>query len=445
MSLRIRRGGADPGSPPVSSGYGPTAGVQPTRDSTIPYAVTIPTGTFTTVNPGDNIATKITTAGVGGTLWFTKGTYTVAATLNPLLNQTWVLESAAGYTRDTTNSAVLSGSSLITALVLASVAGVTIRGGVFQNQGTSATTTSTAAIQHTKGGVNADGGWLVEDAIIWNNAFGMGIRLCGDNCTMRRLYVHTNGRYGLNSAGISGDRVNNLLIENCRVRNNNTTQQDPEFDSGGTKFTHQDGAIVRSCWFENNYGSGIWFDGDNVNCTYQDNVIEDNRNWGIFYEISGGGTTIQRNYLSGNGVLAGDGNIFASPQILVSTCDGQSLGGTFNSIEITKNLITGSGQSIYLIDTAGHLLGYPATRSVHVLDNDVTWTTTNTNRTGAGGNTSSDQIYTRDNTFEDNHYHTPDTSPAYFHWSGGTPGAGVNKTWAQWNAFGNDTPGGSIS
>jgi len=443
MSLRMRRGGADPGSPPTPSGYGPTAGAQPVRDGTIPHAVTIPSGTFTTVNPGDNIAGKITTAGTNGKLWFTKGPHPAGATLAPLAGQQWYLESPAGYTRDATDSAVLTGNDAIqTALVQTAVAGVQIRGGVFEHQGTALSEDFRAAIQHTNGAAAGGGSWLVEDAIIRNNRV-KGLILNGPNSIARRCYIHSNGMYGI--SGGTTAVVSGTTYEYCRVSNNNTLHFNPVFDAGGTKWSNCPSTTVQYSWFHDNYGSGVWFDGTNYNILIQENVIENNRNWGVFYEISYGGTMIKRNLLSHNGEGDPSDDIFNNPQLLVSTCDGQGTGSaTFQSIDITKNQIIGFKRAVYLIDTAGHISGFPGTRSVHVYDNDITFTTSATDRVGAGGNTTSDQIYTRDNTFEDNHYHTPNTALAYFHWSGGSPGVGVDKTWAQWNAFGHDTPGGSI-
>lgn len=445
MSLRLRRGGKDLGSPPVPPGYGPTAGNQTVRDGTIPHAVTVPTGPFTTVNPGDSIAAKITAAGTNGKLWFTKGTHNVSATLAPLAGQQWYLESAGGYTRTAADSAVLTGNdTLLAAIVQTALGGVQIRGGVFEHQGTALSESFRAAIQHTNGAAVGDGNWLLEDVIIRNNRV-KGLVMNGPNSIVRRCYIHSNGMYGI-SCGTTAV-VLGTTYEYCRVSNNNTLQFSPVADAGGTKWSNCSNTTVQFSWFHDNYGSGIWFDGFMYNILIQENVVEDNRNWGIFYEISYGGTTIKRNFLSHNGEGDPSDDIFNNPQLLVSTCDGQnSPSANFQSIDVTKNSLVGSRRAIYLIDTVGHISGgVPGTRSVHVFDNDITFTTTSLDRVGAGGNTASDQIYTRDNTFEDNHYHTLDTALAYFHWSGGSPGAGVNKTWAQWNAFGHDTPGGSIS
>ena len=317
MSLRMRRGGADPGSPPTPSGYGPTAGAQPVRDGTIPHAVTIPSGTFTTVNPGDNIAGKITTAGTNGKLWFTKGPHPAGATLAPLAGQQWYLESPAGYTRDATDSAVLTGNDAIqTALVQTAVAGVQIRGGVFEHQGTALSEDFRAAIQHTNGAAAGGGSWLVEDAIIRNNRV-KGLILNGPNSIARRCYIHSNGMYGI--SGGTTAVVSGTTYEYCRVSNNNTLHFNPVFDAGGTKWSNCPSTTVQYSWFHDNYGSGVWFDGTNYNILIQENVIENNRNWGVFYEISYGGTMIKRNLLSHNGEGDPSDDIFNNPQLRLSS------------------------------------------------------------------------------------------------------------------------------
>jgi parallel beta helix pectate lyase-like protein len=443
VSLRLRHGGRDVGNPPVVPGFGPTNGPQSVRDGTIPHAVTIPTGTFTTVNPGDNVATKITTAGVNGKLWFTKGTYTsTGASYAPLSGQQWYLESAAGYTRSATDSVVFNGNAQTPAIIQSGTAtGVQIRGGVFTNHGNATSEAFRAAIQHTNGAAAAGADWLFEDVIIHTNVV-RGIVPNGPGDILRRCYIHSNGRYGIGcgtTAAVSGGST-----EYCRITNNNTNQVDTTFDAGGTKWTNFHDYAVQYCWFDNNYGSGCWFDGSNYNILIQENVMDTNRHWGVFYEISGGGTTIKRNYLNGNG-FGGGNSIFNEPQILVSTCDGQSLAGSFPSIEVQQNQLIGSTMAIYLIDTAGHITGgYPATRSVHVHDNDVTFTTTANNRVGAGGNTTSDQIFSRDNTFEDNHYHSLNVALEYWNWTGTTPGIGATKNWTEWKAYGHDQPGGTL-
>lgn len=463
--LRLR-GGISEEAPPTPSTYGPSIGVDGVKAGTSPHAVTVPSGPYTTVNPGDNIATKITTAGVGGTLWFTKGSHILSSTLSPLTGQTWVLESASGYTRTTTDSAVIDGNNaLVTALILGSVGNVTIRGGLWRNQGTIATASSTAAIQHSAGVNPGVGGWLVEDAIVANN-YNIGITFQGPGCTARRCYVHSNGRYGLKSTITD---VGGHTWEACRVSNNNTLHYYPGGDAGGSKFVPAAESTVSRCWFHDNYGSGIWFDYNSYDCDIIDNVVENNRNWGIFYEACFGGTYIRRNYLYHNGEQETSPNIYNSHQILCSTSDGAATSTTgygtpftprFTYIDISYNQLVGSsvqlgagvfsGRQMFTINTAGHLDdGVPPARNNYWHDNDViisTRTGTQCNAIGAATGTGLDEVFTMNNTWEANRYHVPsgDTGLAWWRWIGPSPGVGAEKTWVQWQAYGHDMPDGEL-
>ena len=77
-----------------------------------------------------------------------------------------------------------------------------------------------------------------------------------------------------------------VVIEESEIAFNNTRQLPTDDNAGGTKFTYSDGMVVLANYVHDNYGSGLWWDAGNRNARVYDNVISNNRNWGIMWEIS---------------------------------------------------------------------------------------------------------------------------------------------------------------
>lgn len=290
---------APPSPPPPSGDVGPPGAgtlaqrVQAVRDGTMPLAVSVPGGTFTTVVPGDNIVTKRNAAGVGGTLWFTKGTYTITAALAPLAGQSWIFESAAGFTRTAANSAIFDGADgVLSQLIWTDQPNVTIRGGVFQRQGNASSPANTGAIISTP----TPGGFLIEDAICQNNWFrGLAI---GPGGIARRCWFKDNGVMGLSSGS------SDVLLQSIRVSGNNTRLQDPGNEAGAFKIRPGNNVALRDSWIHDNLGFGAWWDlqGQSAGqATAIGNVIEHNALSGLFFEGPWGGCKAQQNYIVNNG------------------------------------------------------------------------------------------------------------------------------------------------
>ena len=106
--------------------------------------------------------------------------------------------------------------------------------------------------------------------------------------------------------------------------------------------------IVRGNEVHDNYGSALGWDGPRQ---VYGNVIRDNRNWGIFWELSYGGAKIHDNTLTGNGIGDGTANWFANVQVLVSCSD-----GSVGRIEIYDNTIDGAAYPLGLINHSHHPL-----------------------------------------------------------------------------------------
>ncbi|MBI4888088.1 MAG: right-handed parallel beta-helix repeat-containing protein, partial [Acidobacteria bacterium] len=96
---------------------------------------------------------------------------------------------------------------------------------------------------------------------------------------VRRSHVHHNGGVGF---GGSGD---DILVEQSESSYNGAIY-DPHWESGGSKWAFTRNLVVRGNFSHHNSGPGLWTDIDNYFALYEDNLVEDNEQSGIFHEIS---------------------------------------------------------------------------------------------------------------------------------------------------------------
>jgi len=148
---------------------------------------------------------------------------------------------------------------------------------------------------------------LISSAALAN--YGTGI--------VRNNYIHHNGKYGLIGEG---------TIEGNTISYNNTDGFDPNNDSGGSKFHGTRGLTIRGNVVANNMGRGLWTDYDNINTTYENNIVEDNLEMGIFHEVSCA-ATIKNNIARGNNAAKAGLSLWHGAQIyLRSSKDVQIFG-----------------------------------------------------------------------------------------------------------------------
>jgi hypothetical protein len=305
-------------------------GVTTVRDSTIPLAVTHPGGSPIVVNPSDaaNLHSIVANAGTGATFWFTKGLYNVVGVsgagnriaMRALQGQRFYFESAAGYSRTSSDSVVLDagGATLSCILWSQSPAGVvqgeiTVKGGVWTGIGGPGPANDFgAAISILEGAPGSlAGGSLVEDVIVHDNhvkgvAAGpgpMGLTV------MRRVYTYLNGINGLGGRCADATQSDGILVESCRVHDNSQRtflpSTDPDYiNTGGTgsesKFFVNNSTFNMN-WFHDGVGFGLWNDWKHYNCTYSNNVIENEDLAGLFLEMHWGGSYVHHNYFKNNG------------------------------------------------------------------------------------------------------------------------------------------------
>jgi len=435
-----RGGGITQPDPPGGFFYGPLAGPQAVRDGTIPQSVNHPGGSPTVVNPGDPIATRITQAGAGGTLWFTKGTHVNTSRKTPLAGQTFVFESASGYNRSAADSAVLDGQNAnFEAHFMSGVNNVTFRGGVLMRQGNSSTLATWAGAIVAEDGAS---GWLIEDLIAKDN-WNRGINVTCDG-VVRRCYSTNNGRYGMNVQSNVGD---GLVVEKCRISHNNARELLSGGDASGTKFAAQspDNFRLRDNWVHDNRGFGLWIDVPNISGGHwiTGNVCENNWRAGIFLEGAMGGSKIQRNYCINNGkdyTIGGHAPASTNNVQLFTTNSDQTLGSGIrgdisqNDVDFTRTpTVPDPGMLILLWSHDAHP-GRVKNWDVH---NNRMWIRRTTDAKIVGGHdtaTSGTEVWAGDNDFYDNEYHVANTGASYWEWDTGT-GQGVTKNYAQWQTF----------
>lgn len=154
-------------------------------------------------------------------------------------------------------------------------------------------------IEHFTSGVSVRDDGLIEDNEVRLNQEGIGIGT--DRTKIRFNFVHANRQYG-----ISGGPSSGTLIEGNELSDNNTAHLDPFHDAGGSKIvgsrTGQFGVTWRNNYVHDNYGNGIWSDGNVRNALYENNCVENNLGVGIDHEISYD-AVIRNNIVRGNGTL----------------------------------------------------------------------------------------------------------------------------------------------
>jgi parallel beta-helix repeat protein len=262
---------------------------------------------------------------------------------------------------------------------------------------------------HLDRDISTASGWLLENLLVHTNAFG-GVAL-GDNCTMRGGVVHTNGYIGVKASGTTDAKF--IGVE---VYANHTRPDDPYVEAGGSKFAHTKNLLVQNCNFHHNKGAGIWTDGENVDAMIEGNTVADNDGPGIFHEISYD-AVIRRNKVFRNGII--DGGWIWHAGILIACSSG---------VEAYENELDGNRNGVSLIqqDRGPKYI----TRDNFIHDNEI-YNTLHSH--GVAEDVGDKAIFlTRNNRFERNHYRKL---------GGGFAWDGDGKTWAQWQAAGNDLQG----
>jgi parallel beta-helix repeat protein len=255
-------------------------------------------------------------------------------------------------------------------------------------------------------------GWVVEHNEVHHNA-GVGIMAMYDSPVIRNNHIHHN-----NQLGFGATRTTNGLIEGNEVHHNNyNAQYEWGWEAGGSKFSHNNGLVVRNNYVHNNHGPGLWTDGSNINTLYEGNTVIDNFAAGIFHEISYD-AIIRNNTVRGNG--------WGDPQWLWG--GGITVSSSLN-VEIYGNHVEGNFNGITAVqqNRGSGDFGDFKVQNIYVHDNLVV----NSGGSGIATDTGDGSIWSSNNRFRGNDY----VGGTQWHWNGHT------HDWGSWQAAGQDQDG----
>jgi hypothetical protein len=173
-----------------------------------------------------------------------------------------------------------------------------------------------------KGAVHAREGtrWTIENCVVRLNS-GTGISV-GTGTRVHNCNVHHNGQLGIGGNG------NNIRIEGNRIWSNNMYGFDPVWEAGGAKIAESEGVTFRGNHVHDNNGPGLWCDIECRNVVYEDNLVENNQDIGIFHEISFN-AVMRRNVVRHNG-SANRGWFWGADIVVAASQD----------VEVTGNMVT---------------------------------------------------------------------------------------------------------
>jgi parallel beta-helix repeat protein len=244
-------------------------------------------------------------------------------------------------------------------------------------------------------------GWVLDGLEVREN-HGGGID-SGSGSVLRNSHIHHQGQLGLGGSGAVG-----ALVVGNRIDHNNTAGYDPAWEAGGSKWAAGTRRLtVRGNHVFENNGPGLWTDGDNVDTTYERNLVEGNLGPGIIHEISYD-AVIRGNTVRNNARAVAGRSIWWGSDIVVNSSQ---------RVEISGNTVVSTVNAIGLIDTdrgAGRLGPYRVAQ-VDVHDNVI--------QMAAGAETG---LVGRPTAFEPsagvrfrgNTYHVPDPGGRFWQWEG---------------------------
>jgi parallel beta-helix repeat protein len=258
-------------------------------------------------------------------------------------------------------------------------------------------------------------GWVIE-----NNEFrfnhGIGVGLHGTDSVLRNNFIHHNGQLGM-----GGYKTVGSLVEGNEVSFNNTAGFDRGWEAGASKFVYAANLTVRGNFVHDNYGNGLWTDGDAINVVYEDNIAVRQEGNGIHHEISCD-AVIRNNTFSDNG---GGGIVVTASQNVV----------------VKRNVVENNGQGIVLWHqdrerdpNDPHECAW-ILKDVRVRHNSVTMGQGYTGALVCCGVENPEAVYAGDRLeFVGNSYHLGSLQQP-FHWLGSL------VTVDEWIGYGNDVDG----
>ena len=236
---------------------------------------------------------------------------------------------------------------------------------------------------------------------------------CGNPCTLVNMYVHDNpgafagiyapwanpwnavlagsmtivgGRVtGSGSLGIGGTTLTQLTISGVEIDHNGASAN-CQFEGGGFKGLNHGSRFTNNYVHDNNC-MGVWYDVNSANNEIDHNRVDNNRDGGIFYEISQD-ASIHDNEVSGNGAgactwlwgagigVASSFNVQIYGNTLTNNCndigetqqnrtDSSPPAHLLQNVDVHNNTVSGGGRIGAVADNGADL----TTRNLVFIDN----------------------------------------------------------------------------
>ncbi len=151
----------------------------------------------------------------------------------------------------------------------------------------------------------------------WNHGSGAYL---GAGGSISQCSFHHNGQLGVKMTGA------NVSLVDSDIGWNNQQGFATGWEAGGAKFGNTSHLLVKLNRVHDNLGEGLWTDTNNINTTYEQNIVENNLSGGIMHEVSYS-AIIKNNTVSDN--AAGELVWLENAQILVqNSSDVEVVGNT---------------------------------------------------------------------------------------------------------------------
>jgi len=258
--------------------------------------------------------------------------------------------------------------------------------------------------------------WVVQNNIVQLN-HGGGIQL-GHNMHVLNNYVVNNGQIGISGIG------DNIIVEWNDIGRNNYAGYNPGWEAGGTKFVLTDNLMVRHNYVYDNNGPGLWTDIDNINTTYDSNLVMNNVGMGIFHEISYA-VTISNNVAMFNSV--DDFPWLYGGQIVISTSSDAQIHN--NRVVVSEQ--GGNGLTVLQQNRGSGSLGVYRSWNNHVFNNLIVYLG-NVGVSGAAADWENVLFDEQgNNQFDNNIYYANDSSSNHWAWQ-------ATMNWSDFQARGHE-------
>jgi hypothetical protein len=200
----------------------------------------------------------------------------------------------------------------------------------------------------------AASGWVVRNVSALRNYWAglmaaNGMRILGGRYNENdQLGISGNAATGIVLDGLDGDPA---TFDGPEMARNHTLHESCDWEAGGIKW--DDGQItIRNTHVHDNDCRGLWGDINAHDALIEHNLIEDNRDEGIFYEISQD-AVIRNNHVYGNGFGGRVGWYWSGGITVASSFNvevyGNRLSGNYNGITGTQQTRTDSTPPAHLL------------------------------------------------------------------------------------------------